>query len=136
MEHRLLQRLRLLEEKPDSRRQGHSAQAVASVIEHLQRLFNTSRGAVVIDPGLGMPDLNNLMSNLPNTIDEIRKAIVLNIAQYEPRVRSVDVQHVENDRDVFRLHFHISAVLQTGDNEQVPVYFKSSIDINGKVNVH
>lgn len=105
-----------------------------SVMENLRRLLNSLHGNAPIRDDYGIPAIVDLLHDFPDAIGGMRKAIKLTIEKHEPRLRRVNVRHVESPDDPLALNFEISAELVT-DDEKATVQFSTRIDGLGHVGV-
>jgi type VI secretion system protein len=101
-------------------------QRVISIIDNLNRLFNTRRGSISYLPDYGLPDITEVYRDLPYSIDGLRRAIKETVAKYEPRLHRVRVKHQESDPYSMRLVFILSAEIQRGQRVQFRTTFSSS----------
>ena len=105
-----------------------------SVMENLRRLLNSIHGNSPIRGDYGIPPIVDLLHDFPDAIGGMRKAIKTTIEKHEPRLKRVNVRHVESPDDPLGLHFEISAELVTED-EKATVQFETRIDGLGHVGV-
>lgn len=133
-ERNLLDRLR--DPEPESSRTIHqdTRRLSQSVLENLRRLLNSRQGIVSTQPDYGIPDLVDVIHNFPDAIHGMRKAIKATIEKYEPRLRRVNVKHVESPDDPLALRYEITAELIT-DEEKASVWIQTRIDGSGEVEV-
>jgi type VI secretion system protein len=133
-ERNLLDRLR--DPEPESSRTIHqdTRRLSQSVLENLRRLLNSRQGIVSTQPDYGIPDLVDVIHNFPDAIHGMRKAIKATIEKYEPRLRRVNVKHVESPDDPLALRYEITAELVT-DEEKASVWIQTRIDGSGEVEV-
>src|SRR5512135_1060951 len=68
---------------------------VLSILDNLNRLFNTRRGAIDHLPDYGLPDITQVYRDLPYSVDGLRAAIKDVVEKYEPRLRRVRVEKHE-----------------------------------------
>jgi type VI secretion system protein len=104
---------------------GEDQQRVISIIDNLNRLFNTRRGSISNLPDYGLPDITEVYRELPYSIDGLRKAIKETVTKYEPRLQRVRVTHHDSDPFSMRLVFILSAELQRGKRVQFRTTFSS-----------
>ncbi|MEW5875125.1 MAG: type VI secretion system baseplate subunit TssE [Candidatus Zixiibacteriota bacterium] len=97
-----------------------------SVLLHLRRMLNTRHGHAPAQPDYGIPDLNEFMFAMPESITPMRQAIQASIEKYEPRLRSVHVAWVPDEDDPLNIRFEISARL-IAEDEEVPVSFTTNV---------
>lgn len=85
-----------------------------SIVDHLTRLLNTRKGSVPIDPDIGLSDMSNIAGSFAQgTTQTICEEVVLQINQYEPRLRQpkVATSELSQEREVITLRFEISGFL-------------------------
>jgi len=133
-ERSLLERFRSPE--PDSTRtiRENTGRLADSVMDNLRRLLNSLHGNSPIRQDYGIPPIVDLLHDFPDAIGGMRKAIKATIEKHEPRLKRVNVRHVESPDDPLGLHFEISAELVTED-EKATVQFSTRIDGLGHVGV-
>lgn len=105
-----------------------------SVMGNLRRLLNARQGIAMTQPDYGMPDLCDLIHSFPDAITGMRKGIKSTIERYEPRLRRVQVKHVDHPDDPTGLCFEITAELVT-EEEKASVWIETRIDRSGQVRV-
>jgi len=100
---------------------------VMSIIDNLNRLFNTRRNSLAHLPDYGLPDITQVYRDLPYSIDGLRAAIKEIIEKYEPRLRRVRVEKQEKE-DAFdmRVSFIVSGELFKGQKVQFQTIFTSN----------
>lgn len=133
-ERNLLDRLR--DPQPESGRSIHQdpRRLTQSVLENLRRLLNTRQGIVPTQLDYGIPDLVDALYNFPETIVNMRRAIKATIEKYEPRLRRVNVKHVETPDDPLALRYEITAELVTEEGKS-SVWIQTRMDGSGEVDV-
>lgn len=120
---------------PAGRQVGQDVDAMLeSVAEHLTRMCNVRQGSVTVAPDYGMPNLNDLLSQFPDALNIIRKALQNSVEKYEPRLTRVKVLQIANEDDPFDLRFKISARLVL-DEEDRTVSFEALVGPSGRVKV-
>lgn len=105
-----------------------------SIARHLTRMLNVRQGSCTTLPDYGMPDFNDLISQFPDGLNQIRRAIRDSVERYEPRLRRVSVKHVLDEADPLDLRFRITASMILDDREE-PVTFETLIGDSGQVQV-
>ncbi|MDA8138486.1 MAG: type VI secretion system baseplate subunit TssE [Desulfobacteraceae bacterium] len=133
-EHRLLERIRLLEQNPSRRMTEDPGEMIHSVQKHLQSLLNTRHGNVPIADDYGIPDFTNLMNGFLESKRSVEQTIRNTITKYEPRLQGVRVTFLDQEEDKLTLRFQISAQLAIGEHGD-PVMFESVLDSGGKFTV-
>lgn len=68
-----------------------------SVQQNVQRILNTRAGALKHLPDYGLPDLTNIYKALPASAHLLKEQMEATLLRYEPRIRSIDVEILEND---------------------------------------
>jgi len=143
-EERLLERLQAWEKEPARRGKENPRRIVDSVIRHLQRILNTKHGNVPIAEDYGTPDFTDFFLTLPKTETnpkrEIEKAIRLAIQKYEPRLKGVRVNLVDQEEgeanlfaDPLTIRFQITGRLVSESKTQV--FLETTVDNEGKISI-
>jgi type VI secretion system protein len=137
-EQRLLERIRNTSEDPRKRGMSEQEVLIDSVVDYLNRLFNTRRGNAAIDPEFGVPDYSSLASRLSTantaTLDDIETALKTSILKHEPRLKFPRVRFLDKGEFDIALLIEIEAQLITGEGE-APVLFKLRMTPSGNVEV-
>jgi type VI secretion system protein len=110
-----------------------NARLVASILEHLGKMFNTRQGNAPVAPDYGIPPMADMVHSFPTSIRIMEQAIRTTIEKYEPRLTGVRVRYSGSEDDVFNLHFEVTAVLSQPDSGKAPVSFNTNVGSNGKV---
>jgi type VI secretion system protein len=82
-----------------------------SVTDHLRRLFNTREGSLSHLQGYGLPDISDVYRRMPDAAEELRRAVVVTVERYEPRLSKVKAIRREEAAGSLRLEFIITAEL-------------------------
>ena len=85
-----------------------------SIMDHLNRLFNTREGSLPHLKDYGLPDISEIYRKMPHGIEELQKAIKRTVEQYEPRLHKIKVAPRDSDANDFKLVFILSAELREG----------------------
>ena len=101
-----------------------------SVLAHLRRLLNSRHGHAPAQPDYGIPDLNEFMFSMPESITPMQKAIQKSIEKYEPRLTKVKVTWAPDEDDPLNIRFEITARIKTGD-EDVPISLTTNLGSGG-----
>jgi type VI secretion system protein len=117
---------RLADPEPDTRLGLDTHRLRDSVLWHLRKMMNTRHGHAPAQPDYGLPDLNEFMFSMPESIGPMSKAVRMTIEKYEPRLTAVKVKWVPDDDDPLNIRFEISARLRT-DDEDVPISFTTNV---------
>lgn len=113
-----------LEDLPD---QQHR---IRSVIDNLNRLFNSRQGTIGHLPDYGLPNLSEIYRDAPETIDVFRAAIRETVEKYEPRMRRVRVTHQPSGPHAGRLVFLLTGELVDGERVQFETTFAEQVRVN------
>ncbi len=97
-----------------------------SIMDHLQRLFNTREGSLPHLPGYGLPDMSQVYRNMPEGVDYLRECIRETVERYEPRLTKVKVTRPETDARDGRLVFVLSAQMRDGGLVRFHTTFSST----------
>jgi type VI secretion system protein len=84
---------------------------IMSIMDHLNRLFNTREGSLPHLKDYGLPDISEIYRKMPHGIEELQKAIKRTVEKYEPRLKKVKVTQLDTDAKEFRLVFILSGEL-------------------------
>ncbi len=98
---------------------------VLSIMDNLNRLFNSRRGSIDHLPDYGLPDITQVYRDLPYSVEGLRQSIKTAVEQYEPRLRHVRVEYDKGDPFAMRLTFILSAELIHGQKVQFQTTFVS-----------
>ncbi len=98
---------------------------VLSILDNLNRLFNTRRESIAHLPDYGLPDITQVYRDLPYSIEGLRQAVKETVEKYEPRLRRVRVDHQSGNPYEMRITFILSAELMRGQKVQFQTTFAS-----------
>ncbi len=101
-----------------------------SVLLHLRRILNSRHGHAPAQPDYGIPDLNEFMFSMPESIPPMQKAIQKSIEKYEPRLTRVKVTWAPDEDDRLNIRFEITARIRT-DDKDVPIALTTSLGGGG-----
>jgi type VI secretion system protein len=106
-----------------------------SMRDDLEKLFNTRRGTVLIDPDFGLPDFTHLMNgySAPD-VGEIQRDILQQVRDYESRLSKITVTALDSKAAGNSLGFGLTAVFDHKNQEQV-LSANIAIKDNGSVGV-
>ncbi len=133
-EHRLLDRIRLVDKNPQRRISEEPAQMIRSIQEHLQRILNTRQGNAPIAEDFGVPDFTNFMGSFSDSQRSMERQVRQTIQKYEPRLEGVRVGFFPREDDPLTISFQITARLVL-KNHKDPVSFESQVDSSGHVRI-
>jgi type VI secretion system protein len=101
-----------------------------SVLAHLRRLLNARHGHAPAQPDYGIPDLNEFMFSMPESITPMQKAIQKSIEKYEPRLTKIKVVWAPDEDDPLNIRFEITARIRT-DDEEIPIALTTNLGSGG-----
>ncbi|MDR0243568.1 MAG: type VI secretion system baseplate subunit TssE [Burkholderia sp.] len=96
-----------------------------SVQQNVQRILNTRAGALKHLPDYGLPDLTNIYKALPASAHVLKQQMEATLVKYEPRIRSIDVDILENDDPGVMVCFEMTCHLKKAGLVRFGTYFES-----------
>ncbi|MDR1037802.1 MAG: type VI secretion system baseplate subunit TssE [Deltaproteobacteria bacterium] len=133
-------RLRLLERIRSaygSRKKGRSKSddLLESLERHLRLMLNTRQGSSKSAPEYGMPDFVSLMGRGDlDAIRELSRVLTDVVQEYEPRIADATVTYNPGREETGVLEFSLSGSIEI-DNQRQNIFFQTSINPDGAVNV-
>jgi len=103
-------------------------QHVLSVLDNLQRMFNSRAGSLAHLPDLGLPDMGTVMHSLGPAANGVVEGIKSTVSLYEPRLHDLRVDPIDQDLPG-HLHYILHARLKNGQ----PVTFGTRLGSGGRV---
>lgn len=91
-----------------------SQRLLYSVMDHLNRMFNTRKGSIPHLKDYGLPDISEIYRKMPEGLGELEAAIKRTVELYEPRMRNIKIIRRETDNQVSRLVYLISGEIVRG----------------------
>lgn len=88
---------------------------IVSIMDHLNRMFNTRTGSIPHLKDYGLPDISEIYRKMPDGIDELIDAVKRTVERYEPRLKNVRVVQLEDDVVGARLVLILSGELMEGE---------------------
>jgi type VI secretion system protein len=108
----------------------------AAVTHHLHRILNTRQGSCLTCPDYGLIEVSEVLTDFPDAMGILQRALKNTIQTYEPRLKNVQVRHVKNEEmGEMLLTFEITAQLQLPDGRRQAMRFATSVDGSGNVKV-
>ena len=106
----LLERMRAVDagRRPTPGREDPAVLA-DSILENLREVLNSRADCCESRRDYGLPDFNDYVNRFPDAIPAIGRAVKEQVEAFEPRLRGVDVRHVEDPDQPLSLCFHIDA---------------------------
>lgn len=130
---RLFERLASLDIDDDAKAAHKRISVRQSVLNHLEKLFNTPLGSVEVDSEYGLiGDATQVIGNRPPDPQQIVKKMLAQIHQYEPRLSKTKVQMQINNDNNLLVRFEISGSLYEGA-EIADIRFTGAVLANGNL---
>jgi type VI secretion system protein len=98
---------------------------VRSIMDHLNRLFNTRQGSLTHLHDYGLPDISEVYRRMPDGVEDLRDAVKRAVERYEPRLKRVRVVKRDSDVKDFKLVFIVSGELKEGGLVRFETSFSS-----------
>ena len=108
---------------------GEDRHRLLSVIDNLNRLFNTRQGTIEHLPNYGLPELTTIYRDNQETIEFLRRSIRETVERFEPRLRRVRVTPQESRADGW-LVFLLAGELLGGERVQFETRFADQVHVN------
>jgi type VI secretion system protein len=90
-------------------------QSLIDVQEHLLRLLNTRKGSLSYLPDYGLPDLNEVYQQLPESMGFLVSAVKDLIIHYEPRLKNLTIVPYLSDVVDCVVYLKLEASLEVGE---------------------
>lgn len=108
------------------------ADPTSAIVEHLEILLNARVGESATVPDFGLPDLTDLVRQIPEGTHKVENSIRDAILKFEPRLLKVKVRFIPSD-DPFSLYFEI--VARHKDQEDKAFRARTELGPGGRVKV-
>ncbi|WP_433695077.1 type VI secretion system baseplate subunit TssE [Paraburkholderia phenoliruptrix] len=95
-----------------------------SVQQNVRRILNTRAGALKHLPDYGLPDLTNIYEALPASAHLLKEQMEATLLKYEPRIRKIDVDILENDDPGVLVSFEMTCHLRKAGLVRFGTYFE------------
>jgi type VI secretion system protein len=82
-----------------------------------------------------MVDITEISTRFPDSIADVQKAIRITIEKYEPRLKNVQIEQLDEGGDLQTLKFKITAQLADKKGRD-SIYFETVIDPTGEVQLN
>jgi type VI secretion system protein len=105
-----------------------------SVLRNLSNLLNTRTGSAPAQLDMGMPAPSEITHSTPNAVNLMLRNLRSCIEKYEPRLRDVEITHVESPDEVLSLRFQVTARI-VSQSDGVTVSFDTVVNPGGHVRV-
>ena len=96
-----------------------------SVQQNVRRILNTRAGALKHLPNYGLADLTNVYKALPASAQALKQQMEATLLKYEPRIRAIDVEIIENDDPGVLMSFEMTCHLKKAGLVRFGTYFES-----------
>ncbi len=87
---------------------------IYSIMDHLNRMFNTRNGSIPHLKDYGLPDISEIYRKVPEGIEELKAAVKRTVERYEPRLKNVRVVRRDDNQKDARLVFILSGEIKKG----------------------
>lgn len=112
---------------------GHSLDELRkSVCNNLERILNSRAGMAPACSSYGLPDFSQIVNGVPARARDIEDSLRRCIAEYEPRIRHIEVQHVPDAHGPMTACFRIRASVVGGKNAE-EIWFETVVVSSGRV---
>ncbi|PKA32056.1 type VI secretion system baseplate subunit TssE [Cedecea lapagei] len=72
-------------------------QVILSVLDNIQRIFNSRAGTISHLPDYGLPDMTKILQGMPGTAHELIDTLAGVLLKYEPRLQSLNITLLEQE---------------------------------------
>lgn len=130
---RLFERLASLDLESEQRANNKRITVKHSILNHLEKLFNTPLGSVEVDHEYGLlGDATQVIGNRPPDPQQIVKRMLVQIQRYEPRLNKAMINMQINDENNLLVRFEIcGSIFQ--DAEVADITFTGAVLANGNL---
>jgi type VI secretion system protein len=97
---------------------------ILSVMDNVRRILNTRAGSLKHLPDYGLPDLTYIYKALPASSHLLRGQMEKTLLVYEPRIRAVDIDILENDDPGVLVSFEMTCHLKHAGLVRFGTYFE------------
>lgn len=87
---------------------------IKSIMDHLCRLFSSRSGSIPHLPDYGLPDFSEVYRMTSEGTQRLQNALKLTVEKYEPRLKNIQVELVENKDKSSRICFILSGEVAKG----------------------
>ncbi|KVL29170.1 type VI secretion protein [Burkholderia territorii] len=95
-----------------------------SVQQNVRRILSTRAGALKHLPDYGLPDLTNIYKALPASAHLLKNQMEATLLKYEPRIRAIDVEILENNDPGVLVSFEMICHLRKAGLVRFGTYFE------------
>ena len=131
---RLLKRIRLWsQDNDDDTSDTDLVGYTQSLLDDIGKIYNTRKGTVMLDSEFGVPDFTSLMTSmLPPEIEKLTRDFITVTNQYEPRLKSVNIQYKPREDDMGLIRFSVNGKVDYRES-LAPVSFDILLQGDGSV---
>jgi type VI secretion system protein len=97
---------------------------ILSVQQNIRRILNTRAGALKHLSDYGLPDLTNIYKALPASAHLLRQQMEATLLVYEPRIRSIDVEYIDNTDPGVQVSYEMTCHLKKAGLVRFGTYFE------------
>jgi type VI secretion system protein len=118
--------------RPARSRSFDIAEQCDSIRVSLERLLNSRQGMSLACPSYGLPELGELVLNVPERSREVESVIARCIAEFEPRLTDVEVAYLEDPQHPLVARFRINGRCVSGKRDD-EVRFETMVASSGRL---
>ena len=86
---------------------------IRSVIANIRRITNSREGSAPAQPDYGMPPPSEIVHAFPHAIERLQRHLRTQIERYEPRLKDLEVLHLEVENEPVKMFFQVSGRIPT-----------------------
>ncbi len=137
MKERLLKRFTRWEESTEAGfEEADSNALLESIKDDLEKIYNTKRGTVLIDEDFGIPDFSHMLNGYTAPdVGYILQQLLLQTKKNEPRLNSLQVKYIEQNKFPDKLQFQITAKL-TNNERELPFNVNAFLSDDGSIKLN
>ncbi len=130
---RFLKKIRRWAQEDQFRSEIEIDDLTASVIDDLEKMYNTRQGTVMLDTEFGLPDFTSMMNSLsPSDIENLTRAFIMTTNRYESRLKNVTVRFNKKEGDLGVMRFSVSCKIAHAE-QLYPMKFDALLQGDGSV---
>lgn len=103
-----------------------------SIWDNLERILNSRAGMSLACESYGVPDLTQIVNGVPERARDIERALEKCIREYEPRLTSVQVEHIPDAHGPMTACFKVRASMTKGKSVE-ELWFETVVVSSGRV---
>lgn len=107
---------------------------VRSVQANLARILNAREGHAPAQMDYGVPCPSDVVHDYPHSIGVMQRRIKDSLEKYEPRLKDIEVIHIENENGGLVLRYQVQGRLATSETESW-ITFLTQMDPSGRISL-